>query len=224
MLVCKVCGDSVAVWGYTDFNKTCNDHPAFHWIGTPVTYYECNSCHLIATDYFDDWTEDMFEEEIYNEDYVKVDPDYVIVRPQSNSEFISKLVPKYKTILDYGGGNGKTAEILRSMGYQAAFWDVYSGLEKPNTKFDVVVSIEVFEHTTDPLKTFEEAISFLKEDGKLIYTTLTNNDLKYREMPWYLSPRNGHILMHSYESLEELGAKFGMVTTHLNNSLHIAQY
>lgn len=221
---CKICEGDTKVWGYTDFNKTCNDHPEFRWIGVPITYSKCKSCGLIATDYFDNWNNEMFAEEIYNEDYGLVDPDYISVRPQSNAEFISKLVSKDKTIMDYGGGNGKTAEILRSMGYQATFWDVHSGLQKPQGRFDVVVSIEVFEHTTTPVETFEEAISFLKDDGRLVYTTLTNNNLKNHEMHWYLSPRNGHVLMHSYESLDELGAKFGMVTTHLNNSLHIAQY
>lgn len=193
-------------------------------MGLPVTYHKCNDCGLVFTTYCDTWDNLMFSDKIYNDDYIKVDPDYVSMRPQNNAEFISKLVSKDKTILDYGGGNGKTVELLRSMGYSAAFWDAYNDHGKPSIKVDVVIAIEVFEHVIDPIETFSEAISFLKDGGKLIYTTLTNNSLDNHEMHWYLSPRNGHVLMHSYESLDELGAKFGMVTTHLNNSLHIAQY
>lgn len=221
---CKVCKSKVELWNYTDFNKTCGNHPDFKWLGIPIAYHKCNSCGLIFTNYFDDWNNAMFAEEIYNDDYIKVDPDYVILRPEGNARFISELVPKDKTIIDYGGGNGKTAELLRNMGYKATFWDVHSGLQKPEDKFDVVVSIEVFEHTTDPLKTFKEALEFLKDDGVMYFTTLTNNELKYREMHWYLSPRNGHILMHSYESLDKLGEICGVKITHLNNSLHKATY
>ena len=221
---CKICEGDTKVWGYTDFNKTCNDHPEFRWIGIPVAYHKCEQCGLIATNYFDGWVSEMFAEEIYNEDYILVDPDYIIRRPESNAQFISNMVSKDKTILDYGGGNGKTAEILRSLGYKATFWDVHSGLEKPQGKFDVVVSIEVFEHTLDPIETLTEALSFMKDDGELLFTTLVNDNLKFREMPWYLAPRNGHILMHSSQSLEELGAKCGVVVTHYNESLHKAVY
>lgn len=221
---CKICGSFVDLWNYTDFNKTCGNHPDFEWLGIPVAYHKCRGCGLIATDYFDDWNNEMFAEEIYNEEYALIDPDYIFIRPLSNAIFLSNMIPKDKTILDYGGGNGKTAEILRSQGYHATFWDVHSGLPKPEGKFDVVVSIEVFEHTTDPVGTFKEALSFMKEDGVMYFTTLTNDGLKHREIPWYLSPRNGHVLMHSMESLEELGVKCGTIVTHHNNSLHEARY
>ena len=224
MQACKVCQGSVTVWNYTDFNKTCNDHSYFEWLDIPISYYKCGCCGLLATDYFDDWNYAMFSEEIYNEDYHLVDPDYSFIRPEGNAKFLSTMIETDKTILDYGGGNGKTAQLMRDKGYHATFWDVMSGLDKPEGLFDVVVAIEVFEHTTDPIKTFEEALSFMKQDGKLIFTTLTNNSLKHREMSWYMAPRNGHILMHSRESIQELGAKCGVIITHMNDSLHVAEY
>ena len=42
-----------------------------------VTYYRCVHCQLIFTDFIDDWTIDEISRFIYNDDYVKVDPEYL---------------------------------------------------------------------------------------------------------------------------------------------------
>lgn len=224
MTNCKVCGAKSELYGLCDFSKNCGDLD-IPLTGTPVYYHKCPACGLIFTTKLDAWYPEEFKEYIYNDEYAKFDPDYLEVRPQYNSEWLPQyLGGNPGSILDYGGGNGRTAELLRERDYDCVSWDPFSGEPKPDRKFDTVYSIEVFEHTTDPVGTLKEALSFLKPGGKLIFTTLVNNDLKPKEMHWYISPRNGHVLMHSYESIDKLCGMMGLKVNHINNSLHICEY
>lgn len=223
---CKVCFKGAKLYGVCDFNKGCGDEheSAFPLIGMPIWYYQCDHCRLIFTRNMDDWTVEEFKDNIYNGSYYKVDGDYILERPIRNAIFISKLVrDKRLSILDYGGGSGKTAELLRETGYDAVSWDPFNGDPAPEVKVDVVTSVEVFEHTTDPHNTFTEAVSFLKPGGMLIFTTLTNDELRNREMHWYISPRNGHLLMHSHKSIQELCGFHGWEVNHIDPTLHIAR-
>jgi SAM-dependent methyltransferase len=223
---CKVCSRLSPLYGVADINKNCNEENGtiLPLVGMPVWYRQCNYCKLIFTNHMDDWTVDEFKDHIYNKSYYKVDPDYAVERPKRNAAFLHELLKNRKlSIMDYGGGNGKTAELLREVGYDVHSWDPFNDEPRPDLKVDVVSSIEVFEHTTDPHKTFLEAISFLKPGGMLVFTTLVNDILKPREMHWYISPRNGHLLMHSYKSIQELCEYHGWEVNHINNSLHTAR-
>lgn len=221
---CKLCSGPAKVWGYTDANRTCNNHVGFPWLGVPVRYDRCTQCGLIYTQFFDNWTNKDFSRNIYNQHYHLVDPDYVDSRPRGNAEFLANMIPdKSKTILDYGGGEGKTAQYLKEKGYTAFTYDPFVDWHSTllDEKFDIVSCIEVFEHVTRPMELFTEVLKFVKPNGKLIFTTLTNDMLQSNEMHWYLSPRNGHILMHSYNSLDYMARQAGVTIEHINNSLHV---
>jgi SAM-dependent methyltransferase len=224
---CKVCSRGASLYGVADLHKNCGEVNGtfLPLVGMPIWYYQCDHCRLIFTRNMDDWTKEDFEDYIYNKSYVMVDPDYVFERPKRNAIFLNEMLNANDdiTLLDYGGGNGTTAKLLCDVGYNATSWDPFSVEPRPNIKADVVSAIEVFEHTNDPHGTFQEAVSFLKPGGMLVFTTLVNNELKPREMHWYISPRNGHLLMHSYESIKYLCDYYGWEVNHINNSLHTAR-
>lgn len=221
---CKVCDNKSSLYGVMDFNKNCGEQMGclLPYLGFPIWYYQCDTCRLIFTRAMDDWSVQDFKDHIYNDEYALVDPDYAEHRPQSNAALVREMVKTSETILDYGGGNGRTAELLRQAGYQAESYDPIVDEPRPEKKYDVVISIEVFEHVPNPRATFADAVSFLKPGGRLIFTTLCNDELKPRELCWYIAPRNGHILMHSRVSLQRLGDQLGYNVAHKSNSLHIA--
>ena len=66
-------------------------------------------------------------------------------------------------ILDYGGGNGRLAQHLVARGLNASSWDVMAADQhRPLAgNFDLVTCFEVMEHTTTPIETFAEILSFL---------------------------------------------------------------
>lgn len=222
---CKICDSQTYVYGVADFNKSCNDTSELDYIGYPIHYFKCLNCGLIFTDEFNLWTHEDFANHIYNDDYIKVDPEYVDVRPNFTATWLSPMLDKSLSVLDYGSGNGKTAKLLVQQGFNVKTWDEYSNPnDKPNELFDIIVAIEVLEHTTYPFTTLDTIVQYMKPNSKFIFTTMTNDNLKHREMHWYISPRNGHVTIHSKKSLELLFAKYGMVINHNNDNLHTATF
>jgi 2-polyprenyl-6-hydroxyphenyl methylase/3-demethylubiquinone-9 3-methyltransferase len=118
---CKCCAATASLYGVVDFHKNCEmvRRQVLELSGIPIYYYRCPNCRFIFTTAFDHFTDEDFRRCIYNDDYVRVDPDYLQRRPRANANFLCRLLagPKPNRILDYGGGNGLLAEVLRAGGF-----------------------------------------------------------------------------------------------------------
>jgi hypothetical protein len=69
------------------------------------------------------WTLEEFEERIYNDRYVLVDPDYIQKRPLRNANSLIALVgDRIRSVkrLDYGGGSGLLSSILKESNWQSS--------------------------------------------------------------------------------------------------------
>lgn len=106
---------------------------------------------------------------------------------------IPKFVKNGK-VLDIGCGNGKTLNILKSVG-----WDTYGfelnpksiqiiqrnghgvvdNIEKCNVKFDAILMQHVIEHIYDFNKTVSLLKTLLRENGELIITTPNRKSLNF---------------------------------------------
>lgn len=230
---CPVCNSETYIWGCTDFNKSCEELNGTYldYCGVPIYYLKCHSCeHLFTTD-FDDWDLEDFQENIYNENYIEVDPEYNGQRSLRDKEMFVQLINHNKSleILDYGAGPGVFGQELKKLGYNVESWDPL-WMKEPewdqNKKFDIVTAFEVLEHSPTPEKTIKEIHSFLKPNGKILITTLVNDILQQRRDPayWYIAPRNGHVCMYSNKSLEKLFSLVGMNVKHLAWNTHLAYY
>jgi 2-polyprenyl-6-hydroxyphenyl methylase/3-demethylubiquinone-9 3-methyltransferase len=165
---------------------------------------------------------------IYNKDYIVVDPDFVEMRPKSNAELVGKVFGSFRDslkILDYGGGDGLLAELLRGQGYSAETYDPFSKFNQvPAEKFDLITSFEVMEHVPKPRATVAEMASLLKEDGAILFSTLLQPE-GFEQIGlnwWYAAPRNGHISLHSKGSLTRMFAALGMTVGSFSAGLHMA--
>ncbi len=229
---CKICDSDAYLCGVVDFNTSCNsklpDYAVLPLTGIPIYYHRCESCGLIYTHAFDDWTFDDFKKYIYNDDYITHDPDFLGVRPQSNAELImSNFKPIQKwNVLDYGGGDGQLAELLCAQGVSAVGWDPFHlNLELPQRKFELITSFEVFEHTTTPIATLLEVFDFLQERGAIFFSTLVSDSLTNEGThSWYVAPRNGHVTIHTKKSLSILFSKVGMEIYSFSDSVHIGYF
>lgn len=219
---CKICGDSTSLFGYKGFNDITGN------VGiTEVCYHKCPTCGFIFTMDFDHWSKSDFLEKIYNKDYIKVDPDYIEIRPKLWVPTIIENIKKSDSFLDYGAGTDVLCEELRKRGYDASGWDPMWPNQLPqfsDKKFDVISAIEVLEHTPTPIETIDEIIQFLKpQEGKIIISTLANDIITHEGIDyWYIAPRNGHVCMYSKKSLSILFHKFGMKIIHHSHSTHVA--
>lgn len=228
MSKCKICGEESIILGIRDLNKACEpeDSHTLPVIGINATYHQCKNCGFIFTTYFDDWTKQDFLDKIYNDDYIKVDPDYVKKRPNESIRWVTNMLKwsKSRSILDYGAGNDAFSSGMRNHGFDAVGWDPMWEKEPEfgDKKFDVIVAIEVLEHTPKPLETTTEMVSFMKPDGCILISTLVNNVIGDHGITyWYIAPRNGHVCMHSNRSLEIMFEKHGLHVQHESYSQHI---
>lgn len=233
-LRCKVCNGSTSILGVCDFNKTCEEEKRiliFDWIGHPIYYHQCEDCKFIFTIDLDHWTKDDFISNVYNDEYIKVDPEYAGDRPKKCINWFSPMLAGDKSIsvLDYGAGNDLFSKELRNSGYNAVGWDTMWQTEPTfdkTKKFDVVTAFEVLEHTPTPWETLTELLEFVNpQSGQIVFSTLVNDIIgEQGAYYWYLAPRNGHVCMHSQRSLELMFDKVGMTIQSFSPSQHVASW
>ena len=96
LMCCPVCEEAAPLLDRLDFNKSCEEARGKRLprSGTLVDYHLCESCGFCFAPQFREWDRARFAQDIYNDDYVEVDPDYVdaltykniLLRMQANLE------------------------------------------------------------------------------------------------------------------------------------------
>ncbi len=227
---CKCCGTNATLYGLVDFHKNCEVYRAnpLEISGIPVYYHRCPNCRFIFTIALDHFTQADFEHYVYNNEYPLIDPDYQDARPRGNAALITRLFAQGKParILDYGGGNGKLAALLRESGFpQVETYDPFVPrfAQKPPGPFDCVICFEVLEHATAPLSTLSAMVEFLTDTGLIVLSTLLQPaDIDRRGLSWwYAAPRNAHISLYTKASLERLLEPLGFQVHSLGESYHV---
>jgi len=224
---CKCCGSSAHLYGVVDFNKHCS-HNLMAPVGIPVYYYRCVTCDFIFTNAFDEFSKNDFNKYIYNGDYILVDSEFKEERPKRNAKSISELLSANKNIhiLDYGGGQGGFAEILKESGFtNVDTYDPFYGSDsvKPEKRYDCITCLEVAEHSIEPRETFKDIFSLLKDDGIVMLATLiqpeTINEIGVNW--WYIAPRNGHVSIYSMKSLQSLIEPYHFSVNSFYSGFHV---
>jgi 2-polyprenyl-6-hydroxyphenyl methylase/3-demethylubiquinone-9 3-methyltransferase len=227
---CKVCGGASPLCGVVDFQKSCIEAQGkqLPLSGAPVYYRRCQRCAFLFSMDFDSWDLDAFRKNIYNDEYVVVDPDYVEVRPAANATVVANSFRDGRdamTILDYGGGSGLLAARLRDQGFRASTYDPFSSFNQmPVEQFDLITCFEVMEHVPFPQKTAAEMVSLMKKPGAILFSTVVQPaDINQIGLHWwYASPRNGHISLHSTASLALLFQPYSLKVASFSAGLHMA--
>jgi hypothetical protein len=244
---CKCCGSSAELTGVVDFSRCGYDvlqhviatgqpvHPASSvsrkadpYSGWPIYYYRCGKCFFTFTRAFDDWTTADFARHVYNDDYVRHDPDYAEARPQQYADLLTERFGPWKeslSILDYGSGSGLLQRKLEARGFtRVQSEDPFTSARRIDSQFDLIVTIEVFEHVVDPIALVKDLKRLLRPDGAILLSTLCcrqeviDNGLANW---WYCVPRNGHISFYSPESLSLLAQGEQLRCGSLSDSLHL---
>ncbi len=102
-----------------------------------------------------------------------------------------------KSILDCGAGKGRISELLKNKGAKIEACDINKEQFAPkdikfkqtdlnkkfpygNSKFDIIISVEVLEHLENPHHFFSEISRILKKSGRAIITTPNISNIKSR--------------------------------------------
>ena len=216
---CLICDSATELLDVVDFNKNCEEARGvfLELSGLPIYYSICNSCNFTSCETTFTWSEQEFIEKIYNDEYKKIDPDYISARPLNNAKFINEMFAESQEKirhLDYGGGNGVLSGHLRDHGWNSISYDPfhekYPSLDTLG-QFDLITAFEVFEHVPNPNQLMNNLDRLLTKNGLIIFSTLiSDNHLKKgsRINWWYCSPRNGHVSLFSNRSLHLIAKKY----------------
>jgi 2-polyprenyl-6-hydroxyphenyl methylase/3-demethylubiquinone-9 3-methyltransferase len=227
---CKCCGALASPYGSVDFHKNCESRrrQVLEPSGVLIRYHRCPWCGFVFTADFDGCTLDDFRLIIYNDSYVLVDPDYRDERPRANAATLCNLFPDPRPgrVLDYGGGEGKLAELLRASDFpHVETYDPFVPrfAARPTGRFDCISCFEVLEHTTDPAAVFAELDQLLADPGLVMFSTLLQPaDMALQGLNWwYASPRNGHVSLYTMASLQNLAQPLGLTLASFNEGFHL---
>lgn len=208
-----------------EFNVSCGDYFEGYRlykdnIGS-FCLHACGLCEFAWYPEFEAWNESDFLARIYNGDYRLCDPPFEYERPASLANWLNSFLG-IRTLLDFGGGEGTLARMLRSSGKLASVYDPYYGnTTLPHGTYDIVTAFEVIEHVPDQDWLIRSLLASRSDTGVLIFSTLLRAESDNQDW-WYASPRNGHCCFHSAKSLKILMDRHHLYAHSLSDELHVA--
>ena len=231
-LPCPVCKAASAQLDAVDFNKSCEEANGkfLDRTGISVQYFLCGNCGFCFAPEIAAWKLEEFEARIYNDEYVLADPEYRETRPRANAAaLISLFGERARSIrhLDYGGGNGLLARVLKDSHWQSVSYDPFVDRDADIGElgqFDLITAFEVFEHVPDARQLMSNLRALLAPGGIVLFSTLlSDGNIGPRQKLgwWYAAPRNGHISLYSRKSLALLAQEHGFACGSFSAVSHV---
>lgn len=126
--------------------------------------------------------------------------------------------------LDYGGGSGLLAAMLRLAGRECRQFDPYCKIplfepelafgsreDIPKGGFNAVVALEVFEHLWDPLDVIRSLAAHLAPGGTLVLSTgIYQPGVHTADWPYLSRPAGQHVTFYSRRGLRVLADACGL--------------
>ena len=229
---CKICGEQSHRFDMLDFEKFVSHTPYTRPMSlVPVVYRRCVGCGFIFTSFFDSFTPAQWSNYVYNEGYNEVDGEFLQIRPAVDAQAVQSYFGDLRTTaigLDFGGGNGRTAELLRRAGWAFDCFDPFGANELKAERvgaYNFCTAFEVLEHLPNPVVALGQVLAHATS-GPLIFmisTALTDAQVtEATRLNWfYAGPRNGHISLFSRRSLQLLAAQHRLDYSNLGRGTHI---
>ena len=174
-------------------------------------YYHCGTCHFIfkSPDYYQDYDEqkeryDLHQNEEKSEGYQAYFKRFM--------DFILPLTGTPRRALDFGCGT--TSLLAKMMTEEGIECDFYDPIYHPKTtyqdkNYDLIVSVEVFEHLHHPKEVFGHLFSLLNKGGYLAIQTQFHYDDIEQFLNWHYRLDPTHIVFFSPETFRYLADLYG---------------
>jgi len=174
-------------------------------------YYHCSTCHFIfkSPDHYQDYDEqkeryDLHQNEEKSEGYQAYFKRFM--------DFILPLAGTPQHVLDFGCGT--TSLLAKMMTEEGVECDFYDPIYHPKTtyqdkNYDLIVSVEVFEHLHHPKEVFEHLLSRLNRGGYIAIQTQFHNNAIESFLNWYYRLDPTHIVFFRPETFRYLADLYG---------------
>ena len=177
-----------------------------------VETYHCGHCGVIFKDpkihenfEIQKTRYDLHENDAEDEGYRRYFQQFLdFVLAQSETPF---------TALDFGCGRSTLlSDMLAGQGITSESYDpiYHPDTEYTNKKYDLITSVEVFEHLHDPMAVFAELASLLNSGGILAIRTEFSYARKEAYLQWYYRRDPTHIVFFSPETFRVMCERVGV--------------
>jgi hypothetical protein len=189
-----------------------------------VDYQLCSGCGLLALP-SPFWLDEAYEQAIYV-------GDASLLRRSRRLALATSVLIRSEGLrdgrfLDWGGGYGTFARMMRDKGFDFYTTDAYAqnvlapsfdGDEKES--YDLVTAFEVMEHLVDP---YADLLEVSKSNDRLFFTTqLLPETIPPPGNWWYYAEGSGqHIAFHTKKSLQILGERLGYKVSSNGDNYHL---
>jgi len=178
-----------------------------------IEYFECGRCELIvkSPDKFSDFKEQKMRYDLHENSADDIGYQKYFGR------FIDFLLPQIdgvESALDFGcGASTLLSQMLKRYDIECDYYDpiYHPDLSFESRKYDLIVSVEVFEHLHDPRGTFEMLIGRLNTSGYLAIQTEFRSSSREEFLEWYYRLDPTHIVFFSPKTLETLSDIYSLV-------------
>ena len=190
-----------------------------------VAYFYCSSCEFLSTE------KPYWLAEAYSHAIAKTDIGLLARNnnlAQSSAVLLYFLFGPNKTYLDYAGGYGIFTRLMRDIGFDFYWDDLYvsnlfaDGFDLKaaiGKDFSVVTTFECVEHLADPVVELEKM--FALAPALLFSTDFLPNPIPQPNDWWYYALSSGqHISFYRLKTLHVLAKKFGKHCNSFGN-LHL---
>lgn len=190
-----------------------------------IKYYFCNNCGFLQTeDPF--WLDEAYRESINLSDTGLIQRN--ILFSKITTDLIYLFIGSDKKYLDYAGGYGIFTRIMRDIGFDYYWDDIYTtnlfskGFEykKEIGEISLITSFESFEHFVNPIKEIEK---MLEISSNIFFSTeiIPNIVPKPYEWSYYGLSHGQHISFYSLKSLELISKKYKLNLYSNKVNLHL---
>lgn len=190
-----------------------------------VDYYFCESCKFIQTE------DPYWLDESYKNPIASIDTGIMkrnLLFTKRSSTLLYFLFDKNRQFLDYGGGYGIFVRMMRDIGFDFYWEDIFAkniisnGFDFSDDikNIELITSFECFEHFKNPIEIISQLIK--RSDNILFSTQLFQNGPPKPAEWWYYNFEAGqHISLYSKQSLEIIADKFKLNLSSDNKGFHL---
>ena len=190
-----------------------------------VKYFHCPKCGFLQTE------EPFWLKEAYSNS-ISITDTGIMARNIGSSKITAVILyflfDPHGKYLDFAGGYGIFTRLMRDIGFDFYWLDLYSpnlvarGFESKSIslKYELITSFESLEHFVEPIKEIESMIKF--SDNILFSTELLPSTLPKPEEWWYYGLNHGqHISFYSYKTLKYIAQKYNMNLCSNGRGIHM---